>query len=238
MTAEKRPEKANKVPVVNKKKKKLEPIKITPALVKKAKKAELSSYCKEMGLSEEGHVDELRKRLLEYLEEEKEKTTKIPSKRKVRKETEEEEVEIEEKGAYVSKQKPSLPDHMKEDLVLRDKIATRRPEFRRQEWFRYKRLGEKWRRPQGLHSKLRRHFRYRINVVSVGYRGPVRTRGLHSSGYREVLVYNPNQLKEVDPTTQAVRIAHAVGLRKRKQIEEAAAERGIRVLNRSGEIES
>ncbi len=235
MTAEKKPEKASKVPVATKKKKKLEPMKITPALVKKAKKAELSSYCKELGLSEEGHVDELRQRLLNHLEEEK---AKAPSKKKTRKETEEQEVEIEEEGAYMPKQKPSLSDQTKEDLLLRDKISTRRPEFRRQEWFRYKRLGDKWRKPQGLHSKLRRHFRYRINVVSVGYRGPVRTRGLHSSGFREVLVYNPGQLKGIDPATQAVRIAHAVGMRKRKQIEEVAAEMGIRVLNRSGEIES
>ncbi|MEL9915033.1 MAG: eL32 family ribosomal protein, partial [Thermoplasmatales archaeon] len=31
----------------------------------------------------------------------------------------------------------------------------KRPEFHRQEWFRYKKLGDSWRKPRGKHSKLR-----------------------------------------------------------------------------------
>jgi len=204
---------------------------ITLEAVKKAKKAELVGFCKELGLDAEGKVDELRHRLLEHLDKHPPKAQK---KEKAKGEKEEGAVEIKEEGAYVPKIKPAASEERSRQLALRDRIARKRPTFLRQEWFRYKKLGLKWRRPQGGQSKLRRHFKYRINVVSIGYRGPKVTRGLHPSGFKEVLVHNPAQLEGVDPAKEAVRIAHAVGMRKRKLIEEAAAEKGIRVLNRSG----
>ena len=42
-----------------------------------------------------------------------------------------------------------------------------------------------------------------------------------------------NELEDVDPDKQAVRIAHSVGMRKRLRIEEKADEMEVRVLNRS-----
>ncbi|MBI4416526.1 MAG: 50S ribosomal protein L32e [Euryarchaeota archaeon] len=121
---------------------------------------------------------------------------------------------------------------MRRALHLRREIAQRRPSFLRQEWFRYKRLGLKWRKPQGQHTKLRRHLGYRPNVPSIGYRGPKAVRGLHPSGFREVLVHTAHDLEHVDPKVEAVRIAAAVGMRRRLEIQAAADERGIRVLNR------
>jgi len=204
---------------------------ITLEAVKKAKKTELVDFCEELGLDAKGKVDELRHRLLEHLEQHPPKAQK---KEKAKGGKEEGTVEIEEEGAYVPKIKPAASEERNRQLALRDNIARKRPTFLRQEWFRYKKLGLKWRRPQGGQSKLRRHFKYRINVVSIGFRGPKVTRGLHPSGFKEVLVHNPAQLEGVDPASEAVRIAHAVGMRKRKLIEEAAAEKGVRVLNRSG----
>jgi len=45
-------------------------------------------------------------------------------------------------------------------------------------------------------------------------------------------VHNERQLDGLDATKQAVRIAHAVGSRKREMIEKACDEKGLRVLNR------
>ena len=45
------------------------------------------------------------------------------------------------------------------------------------------------------------------------------------------MVYNPEQLKNVDPETQAVRIGHTVGKRKKFRILSEARRRKIRVLN-------
>lgn len=204
---------------------------ITIDAVKKARKAELVEFCEELGLKKEGKVDELRQRLLEHLEKHPPKAQKV---QKSKGKKEEGEVEVEEEGAYVPKIKPAASEERDRQMALRDMIARKRPTFLRQEWFRYKKLGLKWRKPQGGQSKLRRHFKYRINVASIGFRGPKNARALHPSGFIEVLVHNPAQLEGVDPAKEAVRIAHAVGMRKRKLIEEAAAEKGVRVLNRSG----
>jgi len=116
-------------------------------------------------------------------------------------------------------------------LRLRRRIASKRPRFRRQESWRYVRIKENWRRPRGIDSKMRLKKKGWPPSPSVGYRGPKAVRGLHPSGYEEVLVYNVGDLAAIDPETQAIRIAGTVGARKRAQILEEAERRGIKVLN-------
>lgn len=147
-------------------------------------------------------------------------------------EEEEEEIEIVEgKEEYRVKLKPELIEEMKASLKTRENMKRGIPKFRRQEWFRYKRLGTSWRKPRGKHSKARRHLGYRPNVVSIGYGGPTKAKHLHPSGFKEVMVYNVNDLKKLDPKKEAARIGHSVGVRKRIEIGEKAEELGIRVLN-------
>jgi large subunit ribosomal protein L32e len=67
--------------------------------------------------------------------------------------------------------------------------------------------------------------------VKVGYRGPKLARNLHPSAFKEVIVYNVDDLNEVDAKTEAVRIAHTVGAKKRSEILSRAKDLGIRVLN-------
>lgn len=135
---------------------------------------------------------------------------------------------------YSPKQKPEgLGSEIARQMEIRGQIKDRRPTFRRQEGHRYKRLETGWRKPRGSHSKMRRHYKYRGRVVSIGYGGPAAVRHLHPSGFQEVLVYNPKQLEAVKPELQAVRIAHTVGIRKRFEIEKKAGELSIRVLNSS-----
>lgn len=151
-----------------------------------------------------------------------------PAKKEAKKKGEAEEEEEE----HEARKKPELADAARAALRMRSQLASRRPTFYRQEWYRYRRLGLTWRKPQGGQSKLRRHLGYRINVVSIGFRGPKAVRGLHPSGFQEVLVHTVGELKGVDPKTQAVRIAGTVGTRKRAMIQEEAEELGLRVLNR------
>ena len=104
---------------------------------------------------------------------------------------------------YKPRQKPVIDDETKADLAKRNRMSHKRPAFKRQNWFRYKRLGDKWRRPRGIHSKMRRHFKYRIPVVRSGFRGPASVRGLHPSGFEEVLVNNPKEKKQSDSRENA-----------------------------------
>jgi len=116
-------------------------------------------------------------------------------------------------------------------LAVRKRVKTKKPEFKRQESWRYKRLAKGWRKPRGLDSKMRMKVKGWPRSVAVGYRGPKVARGLHPSGYVEVLVRNVDDVRRVNPETQAVRIAHTVGARKRVEILAGAEERGIHVLN-------
>jgi large subunit ribosomal protein L32e len=116
-------------------------------------------------------------------------------------------------------------------LKLRKRVKAKKPNFVRQESWRYMRLKENWRRPHGLDNKVRKRFKGWPARVSAGYRGPKNARALHPSGFKDVLVYNVDDLKEIDPETQAARIAHTVGKRKRAQILTEARKKKIVVLN-------
>jgi large subunit ribosomal protein L32e len=170
---------------------------------------------------------------------EQKKAKKLPKEKKAEEVTTEiveypAEAEIVPAGAYVAKIKPELDAKTQDLLAKRAAIDDRRPAFRRQEWFRFSRLGEKWRKPRGIHSKMRRHYGYRPPVVSIGYGSPKEVRGYHPSGFQEVMVHNPAQLEKINPKIQAARVGGTVGFKKRQAIEKRADELGIRVLNRTG----
>ena len=65
----------------------------------------------------------------------------------------------------------------------------------------------------------------------MGYKGPKVARFLHPSGYREVIVFNVQGLSTIDPNTQAARISHTVGKRKRALIIAEAKNLSIKILN-------
>jgi len=141
--------------------------------------------------------------------------------------------EDEIESSYNVRKKPELNNKLKEKLIIRKQIKKRTPKFLREEWFRYKRIPKNWRRPDGLTSKMRINLKYRPNKVRVGFRGPKETRGLHSSGFEEVAVFNLKDIENVDPKTQAARIGSTVGTKKRNEIEKKAEELDVRILNRS-----
>jgi large subunit ribosomal protein L32e len=122
----------------------------------------------------------------------------------------------------------------KEKLLIRKRIKKNAPHFFRQEWFRYKRLDKIWRKPNGITSKMRINLKYRPSRVRVGFRGPKEVRGLHASGFEEVMAYNIDDLENINPKKQAVRIGSTVGTKKRLEIAKRAEELEIRILNMKG----
>jgi large subunit ribosomal protein L32e len=73
-------------------------------------------------------------------------------------------------------------------------------------------------------------------LVKVGYKGPRKSRGLHPSGYNDILIFNVKDLSKINPKIDAVRIAHTVGNKKRIDIVTEATKLKMKILN-PGKIE-
>ncbi len=128
----------------------------------------------------------------------------------------------------MAERKASLPQKA---LKARKRAKKKKPDFVRSESWRYAKLKESWRRPRGLDHKMRRKIKGWPPTVSVGYKGPKVARGLHPSGYKEVLVHNAKEISNIDPKTEAARIAHTVGKKKRVQIIAEAKKKKVFILN-------
>jgi large subunit ribosomal protein L32e len=115
--------------------------------------------------------------------------------------------------------------------LIRVRTRHNKPAFKRRGLHRKSRLADVWRRPRGLHNKQRRQFKAKGALPRPGYGSPAAVRGMHPSGYAEVLVFTSADLAGLNPETQAVRIAGSVGNRKRGAIQERALELGLKVLN-------
>ncbi|MDF9744292.1 50S ribosomal protein L32e [Natrinema salsiterrestre] len=140
-----------------------------------------------------------------------------------------EDVETELRPRGLTEKTPDLSDA--EERLLNRRRSEGKPQFNRQDYHKKKRTPESWRRPRGQLSKQRRGVKGKGPKVQAGYRTPKEVRGKHPSGFEEVYVENADDLEGVDGDTEAVRIASAVGARKRERIEELAEEQGVRVLN-------
>jgi large subunit ribosomal protein L32e len=116
-------------------------------------------------------------------------------------------------------------------LKVRARAKGKKPAFVRPESWRYAKFSVSWRRPRGLDNKVRRTIKGWPPMPCSGYMGPKIARGLHPSGYEEVLVHTTAQVACVKPDTQAIRIGHTVGMKKRVLIIAEARKLGITILN-------
>lgn len=125
----------------------------------------------------------------------------------------------------------AMDDESKRLFKVRKVLKAKKPHFNRTDAHKYKRLDSNWRRPRGLQGKQRKHIKAKGALAQAGYGSPVAVKGLHPSGYADVLVRNVGDIDAIDATIEAIRIARTVGAKKKAVIEEKAAELGIKVLN-------
>ncbi|MFH1978702.1 MAG: 50S ribosomal protein L32e [Candidatus Aenigmatarchaeota archaeon] len=120
---------------------------------------------------------------------------------------------------------------IKKDLKIRKKAKKKKPEFKRQEYTKKKRLETKWVRPRGRHSKLRLQRKARGSLPGPGYSSPASVKGLNPSGFAEVIVHRPVDLDGLDPKTQIAVISSGVGQKKRNDIKKQAEAKGVKISN-------
>lgn len=118
-------------------------------------------------------------------------------------------------------------------LELRNKLKQRKPDFIRQDYQRRKRLGRKlkWRKPKGVHSKIRHHFKGRRKMPSPGYRSPREARSLDSSGLKMIKVARVDDLKKISKESEGAVISKNVGMKKKLEVLKKAKELNVAVLN-------
>jgi len=103
--------------------------------------------------------------------------------------------------------------------------------FKRDGYGKKRQLSDSWRKPKGQHNKQREQKKAKGALPKPGFGSPIAVRGMHPSGFFEVLVATLTELEGLDPKTQAVRISGTVGDRKRVGLQAAAIDAGLKVLN-------
>ena len=110
-------------------------------------------------------------------------------------------------------------------------IIMAKKEFVRQDAHKKVKLGNKWRKPKGLHSKMRLSFKGYNKSVSIGYGNPKSTRGLDKSGLKLVIIKSLKGLEEIDAKKECIAVAKTIGLKKKIEILKQAIKKSINVVN-------
>ena len=116
-------------------------------------------------------------------------------------------------------------------MDLRKQIKSKKPDFIRQDANKKKRLERRWRKPKGLHSKIRLNLRGRAKGVSQGYRSPKKVRGLYNTTLRQSRIISIKDLEKLDPKENCIIISSSLGNKKRIDILKKAKERGFVISN-------
>jgi large subunit ribosomal protein L32e len=103
--------------------------------------------------------------------------------------------------------------------------------FKRDGYGKKAQLSDSWRKPRGQHNKQREQKKAKGALPKPGFGSPVAVRGMHPSGFFEILVTSLKDLEGLDPKTHAVRLGATVGERKRMILQDTALASGIKVLN-------
>ncbi|MBI3026800.1 50S ribosomal protein L32e [Candidatus Woesearchaeota archaeon] len=128
-------------------------------------------------------------------------------------------------------------------LELRTRIKYKKPEFIRQDNPKRMKLNDKWRKPKGIHSKIRHSFKGRRKMPSPGYKSPRKVKCLHNSGLKMIVVQSVDDLLNIKKENEGAVISKNVGMKKRLKILKKAKELDVNILNLNvdeyiGKIES
>ena len=118
-----------------------------------------------------------------------------------------------------------------QSLKIRKKLRARKPYFLHDDHQKRKCIPLRWRKPHGLHSKVRHRFAGHTAMPDPGFGSPREVYGLHPSGLAPVLVHTLNELSKINQKTQGAVLGSTIGIPRRMQLLAKAKELGVRCLN-------
>lgn len=113
---------------------------------------------------------------------------------------------------------------------IKQEIKKNKPEFHRQNYGALPRIKSSWRKPKGIHSKLRHGFAGHQTRVEPGYGTPAELRGTGKEGLIPILVHTTKELQGLDTKKHGVILAHT-GLKKKTMLVKIAQEKKLTILN-------
>jgi large subunit ribosomal protein L32e len=118
-----------------------------------------------------------------------------------------------------------------QSLKLRKALKAKKPNFLREDYQKRACIPLPWRRPRGVHSKLRHRFAGHRALVNPGYGSPKEAYGLSPSGYEQILVHTISELQKLNSKTQGAILGSTIGLPRKIALLTEAKKLGVRVLN-------
>merc|ERR1712070_1229878 len=118
--------------------------------------------------------------------------------------------------------------------MTRPKIVKKKTtKFKRHQSDLFDRVGESWRRPKGIDSRVRRKFKGKVLMPNIGYGSNKKTRHMLPSGFKKVVINNEKDLEllMMYNRTYAAEVAHSVSRKTREAILERAKVLDINVTN-------
>jgi large subunit ribosomal protein L32e len=110
-------------------------------------------------------------------------------------------------------------------------VKKKKPTFNVMNLGFFKSVKKRWRRPRGNDNKKRIRKKFAGACPRVGYRNAREIRDIHPLGRKEMLVRNVSEVENAKQANALLRIASAVGGRKRAMMVTKAKELGLEVLN-------
>lgn len=116
-------------------------------------------------------------------------------------------------------------------LEIRKQLKEHKPNFIRQDNPKRMKLNDKWRKPKGIHSKIRHRFKGRRKMPSPGYKSPREVKGIHFSGLKIINISSIKDINNIKKEVEGIVISKTIGMRNKLQILKKAKELNIKVLN-------
>ncbi len=119
---------------------------------------------------------------------------------------------------------------LKKLVELKNEKKAKKPTFLRQDAHKKDKLSDNWRQPKGKDSKMRKKFRGKRRMPSMGFSSPRLVRGFNQEGFKERLVNNLTDLEGIDTSKEMVIVGN-IGLKKKVEVLKKCEELKVKISN-------